>query len=151
MKFEISAVILRPTEQVFGFFKDVDRHAGQKGTLVPAYEKITPGPVGVGTRYREVVQLLPFMTGEILTEVVALEPDRRLAYRYVALGMAGELTYSFEAVEGGTRIVQQQSLLPGGVLRLFGPVIGALFSWMIKRRLAGIKGLLESGARVLCA
>jgi uncharacterized protein YndB with AHSA1/START domain len=114
MEFELTAVINRPLEEVFAFFRDVDQHAGQKGTIVPVYDKITPGPVGVGTRYREVVQVMPFVTGEILTEVVGYEPSRRLAYRYVALGMAGELTYCFEAVKEGTRMVQRQSLRPGG-------------------------------------
>lgn len=110
MDFELSAVVDRPLEEVFAFFRDVDQHAGQKGTIVPVYDKITPGPIGVGTRYREVVQLLPFVTGEILTEVTGYEPGRRLAYKSVALGMAGELTYSFEAAAGGTRVVQRQSL-----------------------------------------
>jgi hypothetical protein len=146
MEFELTAVINRPLEEVFAFFRDVDQHAGQKGTIVPVYDKITPGPVGVGTRYREVVQVMPFVTGEILTEVVGYEPSRRLAYRYVALGMAGELTYWFEAVEEGTRMVQRQSLWPSGLLRLFSPLIGAMFSRMIERRLVGIKGYLESGA-----
>ena len=145
MEFELTAVINRSLEEVFAFFRDMDQHAGREGTIVPIYDKITPGPVGVGTRYREVVQVLPFVTGEILSEVVLYEPDRRLAYRYVALGMAGELTYSFEAVEEGTRMVQRQSLCPSGFLRLFSPVIGAMFSRMIERRLLGIKGLLESG------
>ncbi len=143
MNFEISSVIHRPVEDVFAFFRDVDLHAGRKGTLVPIYEKITTGPVRVGTRYREVVQMTPFMTGEILTEVVGIEPGRRLAYRYVALGMPGELTYRFEAVDGETRIAQQQSLIPSGWLRLLSPLIAAMFSRMIKRRLAGIKEYLE--------
>lgn len=146
MEFELTAVINRPLEEVFAFFRDVDQHAGQKGTIVPVYDKITPGPVGVGTRYREVVQVLPFVTGEILTEIVGYESGRRLAYRYVALGMAGELTYCFAAVEEGTRMVQRQSLWPGGLLRLFTPLIGAMFSRVIQRRLVGIKGYLESGA-----
>ncbi len=147
MDFSLSATILnRPPSDVFAFFRDVHQHAGRKGTLVPAYDKLTPGPVGVGTRYRELVQFLPFVTGEILTELVAIEPGKLLAYRYVALGMAGELTYRFEAVDGGTRIVQQQSLHPRGALRLFSPLIGAMFQRMIKKRLAGIKRMLESGA-----
>lgn len=145
MEFQRTTVINRPLHEVFAFFRDIDQHAGRKGTVVPVYDKVTPGPVGVGTRYWEVVQLLPFVTGEIVTEVVGYEPGRRLTYRYVALGMPGELTYLFEAVEGGTRLVQQQSLRPSGVLRVCSPLIEAMFSRMIARRLIGIKCLLESG------
>jgi hypothetical protein len=146
MEFELSAIINRPLEEVFAFFRDIDQHAGQKGTIVPVYDKVTPGNVGVGTQYREVVQLNPFVTGEIRTEVVGYEPGQLLAYRFVALGMAGELTYCFEAVEGGTRLVQRQSLWPSGWMRLFSPIIGSMFSRMIARRLAGIKRFLESRA-----
>lgn len=146
MEFELTAIINRPVEEVFAFFRDVNQHAGQKGSIVPVHDKITPGHIDVGTQYREVVQVMPFVTGEILTEVVRYEPGRRLAYRYIALGMEGELTYWFEAVEEGTRLVQQQSLWPRGMWKLCSPVIGAMFSRMSKRRLVGIKGFLESEA-----
>lgn len=144
MEFEVRAVIDRPPAEVFAFFRDVDQYAGQEGTIVPVLDKITPGPVGVGTQYREVVQVLPFVRGEIRTEVVGYEPGRRLAYRFVSLGMPGELTYSFESVDGATRLRQQQSLHPHGLARLFSPLIGALFLRMIQRRMAGIKQFLES-------
>ncbi len=146
MEFELSVVINRPLEEVFAFFRDIDQYAGQKGTIVPVYDKVTPGSVGVGTQYREVVQVMPLVTGEILTEVVGYEPSQRLAYRFVALGMAGELTYCFEAVEEGTWLVQRQSLWPSGWMKLFSPIIGAMFSRMIARRLASIKSFLESRA-----
>jgi hypothetical protein len=114
MEFEVTAVINRPPEEVFAFFFDIDQHAGQEGTIVPVYDKITPGPTGPGTRYREVVRILPFLTGEILTELVEYDPYRRLAYRFVAMGMPGELNCDFEAVAGGTRLAQRQSLRPWG-------------------------------------
>lgn len=147
MDFELTTVVNCPLEKVFAFFRDVDQHAGQKGTIVPVYAKITPGPVGVGTRYREVVRVASFVTGEILTEVTGYEPGQRLAYKYVALGMAGELTYRFEGTDGGTRVTQRQSLWPGKWLKLFSPMIGAMFSRQITRRLSGIKNLLENGAQ----
>jgi hypothetical protein len=146
MYFEFTAVINKPLEDVFSFFRDVDQYAGRKGSIVPVYDKVTPEPVGIGTKYREVVQVLPFVTGEILTEVVGYEPNWRLAYRYVALGMDGELEYRFEALEEGTRVVQRQSLWPRGVWRVFSPMIGAMFSRVVGKRLMGIKDLLESGA-----
>ena len=145
MDFELSVIIHRPLEEVFTFFRDMDQHAGQKGTLVPIYDKITPGPISVGTRYREVVRVLPFITGAVWTEIVGFEPGARLAYAFVALGMPGELCYEFEPVATGTRIVQRQSLHPAGWRRLFSPLIRITFYRMIAWRLMGIKNLLESG------
>lgn len=144
MEFEFKTVINRPREDVFAFFRDVDQQGGRKGSIVPVLDKTTPGPVSIGTRYYEVVQIMPFVTGKVFTEVVGIVPYRLLAYRFVALGMKGELTYLFQATSEGTVVVQKQSLLPGGMLKLFGPIIGALFSMMATARLAGIKNLLES-------
>ena len=81
VKFEAHAIIHRWLEDVFGLFRDIDQHAGQEGSVVPVYYKTTPGPVGVGTRYREVVRLLPFLRGEVITAVIGCDPPRRLDYR----------------------------------------------------------------------
>ena len=145
MEFRFTANIKRPREEVFAFFRDVDQHAGQKGTRVPVYDKTTPGPVGVGTRYREVVQVLPLVRGEMISEVTLFDDGECLEYRFTGLGMEGELAYTFEPVEGGTRVVQEQSLRPRGVLRLFSPLIGKMFAAVASRRLQVIKSLLEQG------
>jgi uncharacterized protein YndB with AHSA1/START domain len=144
MDFEFTIVINKPHNQVFDFFKDIDQHAGRKGSLVPVYDRITPGPVEVGTRYYEVVRLFPYVYGKVLTEVIGYEPDHRLAYRFIAMGMGGKLTYWFESVEGGTQVVQQQSLHPRGFMKLVSPLIASLFSRMAGKRLLVIKNFLES-------
>ncbi|MBE0408559.1 MAG: hypothetical protein IBX69_02380 [Anaerolineales bacterium] len=78
MEFEFTTVISRPLDQVYDFFMDIDQHAGRKNSLVPVYKKITPGPVGVGTRYYEEVRLLPYVYGKVLTELISYQPDHRL-------------------------------------------------------------------------
>jgi len=145
MKFRFSVVIAQPPSAVFAFFRDVDQHAGQEGTPVPVYDKVTPGPVGVGTRYREVVQVLPKVRGEMLSEVTCYEEGKRLEYRFSGLGMVGELEYTFEPCDGGTRVVQEQSLHPRGVLQPFSPLIGKMFHAAASRRLLVIKSLVERG------
>jgi hypothetical protein len=144
MQFVFKTVIKRSRKDVFVFFRDVDRHAGRKDSIVPVLDKITPGPVRLGTRYYEVVRIMPFVAGKVFTEILGLVPDQRLTYRYVALGMKGELTYQFNVTSEGTEVEQHQSLVPGGMLKLFAPIIGAMFSRMATRRLSGIKHLLES-------
>ena len=144
MNFEFRAVIARPLADVFAFFRDLDQHAGQEGSVVPVYDKVTPGPTGVGTRYREVIRLLPGLTAEMWSEITAYEPERRLAYRFSGMGMDGLLDYEFEATGEGTLIVQRQSLHPRGLLNLLNPLIKPAFSRAAGNRLEGIKHLLES-------
>ena len=97
--------------------------------MVPVYEKAIPGPVSVGTRFREVVRLLPFLKGEVISEVTGCDPPHRFDYSFVAFGnMDGELTYRLEPVGGGGRVVQRQTLRPRGtLLKLLSPVTGAAF------------------------
>lgn len=143
MHFRFVVLIARSPDIVFAFFRDVDQHAGQEGTPVPVYDKVTSGPVEIGTRYREVVQVLPWIRGEMLSEVISQDEGRRLGYRFSGLGMEGELAYRFEPVDGGTRVVQEQSLYPRGVLRFFSPLIGGMFWVAATKRLHNIKSLME--------
>jgi hypothetical protein len=57
--FELSVAIARPPSDVFAFLRDKDLYPQQADSPVLALEKTTVGATGVGTRYREVVQMLP--------------------------------------------------------------------------------------------
>jgi uncharacterized protein YndB with AHSA1/START domain len=151
MEFEFTAVIHCPPTDVFALFRDVDQYNEHEGSPVPVLDKITDGPVGVGTRYREVVRMMPGVTMTVLSEVTGYEPERYLASEWHSNVMEGHLAYVFEPVDGGTRVVQKMTLEPKGVLRVFSPLIKAMFSRAVGRRLEEIKALLESqvSARVV--
>jgi len=57
MFFELSVTIDRPPEDVFAFLRDKDSYPQKPGSLVLILVKITSGQAGVGTCYREVVQM----------------------------------------------------------------------------------------------
>ena len=143
MDFEFVTVIDCPLADVFALFRDVDQYNEHEGSPVPVLDKITEGPVRVGTRYREVVQMMPFVTMTILSEITEYESERRLASRWWSNVMEGRLAYTFEPVDGGVRVIQKMSLNPKGVLRIFSPLIKAMFSRAAGQRLEGIKALLE--------
>lgn len=149
MEFEFTAVICCPPADVFALFRDVDQYNEHEGSPVPVLDKITEGPVGVGTRYREVVRMIPGIrmmrgvTMTIFSEVTGYEPERYLALEWRSNVMEGHLAYTFEPVAGGTRVIQKMSLKPKGVLRVFSPLITAMFSRTAGQRLEGIKALLE--------
>ena len=150
MEFEFTAVIHCPPADVFALFRDVDQYNAYEGSPVPVLDKVTEGPVGVGTRYREVVRMMPgirmmhsvMMT--IVSEVTGYEPGRYLASDWHSNVMEGHLAYTFEPVEGGTRVIQQMTLNPKGILRVFSPLIKVMFSRAAGQRLEGIKALLEA-------
>ena len=95
MNFELSITINRPPEDVFTFLRDKDQFLQEEGSPVRLIEKITPGPIGVGTRYREIVQITPFIQAEIHSEITYFEPSGALEEDFWASGMSGHLAYQF--------------------------------------------------------
>ncbi|MBN2388243.1 MAG: SRPBCC family protein [Anaerolineales bacterium] len=145
MEFHLETHIERPVGEVFAFLRDIDQHERTDDSVVPVYAKVSPGPAAVGTRYLEMVRVLPQLCFEIRSEVTTLEPERDLAYRWTGPGMHGELAYVFEALDAGTRLYQYQTLHLHGFLRLFSPFVRRAFGGRIQERLGEIKSALERG------
>jgi len=145
MYFDLSITIDRPPGDVFAFLRDKDKFPQKPGSPVLALQQTTPGPPGVGTRYREVVQMLPFYRGVILSVITRFEPGAHLEEDFAGAGMKGHLAYTFLPEDGGTRLIQQETLEPQGLLRLFAPWIERSLSRQLHHRLEGIKQVLEAG------
>jgi len=145
MYYELSISINRPPGDVFKFLRDKDTYPQEDGSPVLVLEKTTPGPAGVGTRYREVVQMLPFVRGEILSEITRYEPDEFLEEDFWGAGMDGHLAYQFLEEGEGTMLIQRETLHWRGILRLCEPVIRPILGRQLRQRLEDIKADLESG------
>ena len=145
MYFELSISINRSPADVFTFLRDKDKYPQEADSPVLLLEKITPGPPSVGTCYREVVQMLPFFRGEILSEITRFEPDESLEENFEGAGMKGHLAYQFLPEGEGTKLIQRETLQYRGVLKLCEPLIQPILGRRLKERLEGIKEDLESG------
>ena len=71
-------------------------------------EKLDPGPPVPGTRYREVVQMLPLVRGEIRSRITRIEPGLWLEEDFEGAAMRGHLAYQFLDVGNGTRLIQHE-------------------------------------------
>ena len=144
MNFELSILIRRPPEEVFRFLRDKDSYQQAPGSPVLVLEKTTPGPVCRGTRYREVVQMLPFVRGEILSVITHYEPGVRLEEDFEGAGMSGHLAYRFTPENGGTRLEQREMVQTQGFLRLLSPIIKQMLARRLWQRLEDIRDVLEN-------
>jgi Polyketide cyclase / dehydrase and lipid transport len=83
-------------------------------------EKITEGPIGVGTRFRAMARS-GRRVGEMLIEVTECDRARRFGSRTVmpSVDVNGGLT--FEPIDGATRISWSWEVSPRAPLRLLGP------------------------------
>ena len=145
MYLELSIVIFRPPFDVFVFLRDKDQFPQKNNSPVILIEKSTEGPPCIGTRYREVVQMLPLVRGEIISEITRFEPGKCLEENFEGAGMKGHLAYQFLPEGDGTRMIQKENLLMKGFLKPFEPIIERVLLPRLRQRLDGIKAILESG------
>jgi len=107
MYFELSILIHRLPADVFAFLRDKDKYPQEADSPVLLLEKTTPGFPGVGTCYREVVQMLPFYKAEILSEITRFEPNEYLeedfkgAVAYLSSDLSSYVTGQNIIIDGG--------------------------------------------------
>jgi len=123
--------------------RDKDLYPQKSGSPVLLLQKTTPEPVGVGTGYREVVRMLPFVQGEILSRITHFAPPGCLEEDFSGAGMTGHLTYRILADNRGTRLIQQQDFQFNWPFRVLTPLIRAVLGRRLHARLREIKSVLE--------
>jgi ligand-binding SRPBCC domain-containing protein len=143
IRIEIPVDVARPVQEVFAYVTDLDR-LGEWQPNVVSVTKQTDGPMGRGTRLRE-VRRGPFGRRiEAIVEISAYEPNRRFDLRIVSGPLPIDGGHEFRETEDGTRIDFVAHGQPTGVLRLAEPFLrGAM-----KRQFSGyyerLKAQLES-------
>ena len=114
-----SAIIARPVPEVFAIAADPDKQLAWDTGGLRRVEKLTPGPLGRGARYRG--DFKGFGTVEF--EFVEYEPDLRFAH--LARMPMGEMRhqFTFESVPEGTRLTQEGILTPNLAGRVMWPLM----------------------------
>ena len=134
-------VIDRSVEDVFDYVAD-ERNEPTYNAQMRLAEKISEGPIGVGTQYRAEV-----VSGgrpvSMVIETTEYERPWRLASMTTMTAMDIAYTLTFEPVREGTRMRWSGEIEPHGMLKLMGPLV----AWMGRRQelriWTGLKGLLE--------
>lgn len=140
-----SILIQVSPEVVFDMLANVHRVRQAEDSPVRTLDLTTPGPPGVGSRYYEVVRMLPFYDGEIISEITAFEPPRLLEEIFTGPGMTGRLKYQMQSMGEATLLTQQQCFSYRGLLRLCEPIIRIPLFRRLRWRLGLIKQGLEKG------
>ncbi len=134
-------VIDRPVEDVFDYVAD-ERNEPKYNAQMRLAEKISDGPIGVGTRYRAEV-----VSGgrpvSMLIEVTEYERPRRLASKTTISAMDIAYTLTFEPVPEGTRMRWSGEIEPHGMLKLMGPLVARMGRRQELRIWTSLRGLLE--------
>ena len=135
-------VINRPVEEVFDFAAD-ERNEPRYNPRMVSSELLSPGPVGLGSRFRAVMGSWPRRT-TMTTQFTGYQRPRRLALttHLSAMEIHGSLT--FDPVPGGTRMRWSWEVAPRGLLKLMSPLMARVGARQERAISTGLKRLLEA-------
>jgi uncharacterized protein YndB with AHSA1/START domain len=122
IQFTIETEIARPPSEVFAYVADPAKLATwQRNTVSVVVEG--DGPVGLGTRLREVHRAPGGKQLASLVEVSEYEPGRVFALRMLEGALPIHARITFEATELGTRVRFGAHGQPSGAIRLAQPLL----------------------------
>jgi len=145
MRVEGQIIIDRPVEEVFDYVAD-ERNEPQYNPQMTKAEKVTPGPVGAGTRFQSV------MTGtgrsaEMTIEFTEFDRPRRIAEHTHLASMEIDGLLLFESAGKATRMKWVWDLEPRGFFKLLGPLVRWIGDRQERRNWNSLKQVLEAPAR----
>ena len=141
-RIEGEIVIGRPVDEVFDYVADQSNEPQYNRQMVRA-QKITPGPVGKGTRFRSAMAS-GGRTAEMLIECTGYDRPELFATTTTMAQADIGYTLRFEPAPAGTRMRWSGQVQPKGALRLLGPLITWLGSRQEQRIWAALKQHLEA-------
>ena len=133
-----------PVDDAFAFVADFANCPAWDPNTVTA-ERLDPGPVGVGARYRLGVR----QRGAVVPmeyRVVTWEPGRRVVLEGAGSNVRATDEIRFEATPTGTRVDYTANILLTGWMRLIEPLAGGAFDRIAKDAAAGMERALDERA-----
>lgn len=139
--FTNTVTIGRPVEDVFAFLADFE-NVPTWNYAIEESAKTSPGPVGVGTIYRQ-TRSIPSRSVESF-EVTVFEPATRLAIQGQIGAFRTQASYELEPVGIGTRLTNDVHVEPSsGVLRILAPLVVLRVKAAVAENLLTLKQVLE--------
>lgn len=135
-------VIRRPVEEVAAFAADPS-NAPRWYADISAVEWETPPPAAVGSRIAFVARFLGRRIAYTY-EITELVPGERLVMRTAQGPFPMRTTYTWEAVEGGTRMTLRNDGEPTGFGALTAPLVERAVRAANRKDLAALTALLEA-------
>ena len=140
--FSIDTHIERPVEEVFAYSTDPDRLATWQTNTVSAVRE-DDGPLGVGSRLREVHRAPGGKELESLVEVSEYDPGRVFGL-HVVEGTPVDARMTFESTNGGTLLRFAGHGQLRGAMRLMQPLLQRVLKRQFARQCATLKEILEA-------
>ena len=139
MELHASVFIARPVDVVFARWSEAERYPDWFGMCIER-RKLTEGPMGVGSKYLAVDRLPPGRRVESTLEIVAFEPNQRMAATLSApINVSWDAR--FEETDGGTRMTFETTAQLSGRRGLLVPLLKV---WANRQVRTGLNRFRES-------
>jgi uncharacterized protein YndB with AHSA1/START domain len=140
--FENTVTIRRSPKDVFAFLANFE-NIPTWNYAISETKKTSPGPVGVGTTYRQ-LRSVPSRSEEGF-QVTAFEPSSRLEVHGDIGPFTATISYLLAPTNDGTRLTNVVDLeLSSGPLRLAAPLAASRVQTAVAANLDTLKQLLET-------
>jgi carbon monoxide dehydrogenase subunit G len=141
---DFTTLIDLPVKDVFAYVANPN-NMSKWNSAVASIQQVTPGAVGVGTKFKTVGEVLGRrLEGEM--QVKAYEPDSQCSFQLNAGPMQMNMTLSFETVGIGTKLSLNVQGNPTGVFKLAESVMTGQVRSLMEGNFTKLKSVLESGA-----
>lgn len=143
IKFTVHTEIARPPTEVFAYATDPTKLATWQTNTISAVAE-NDGPVGLGTRVREVHRAPGGKQLASLVEVSEYEPDRLFGLRMLEGALPIHARIAFEPTELGTRVQFNAHGHASGPMRLAEPLLRLTLKRQFASYCATLKQVLEN-------
>jgi hypothetical protein len=140
ISFANTVEIAQNVDRVYAYIADLE-HTPEWNWAITSSEKITPGPVAIGTQYRQ-TRSVPRPAVEVV-EITGLEEGRRVDVAGSLGSFAARLSYELVASPTGTRLTNSVELDPPIPLGPFADMLGSRVRASVAENLNVLKQLLE--------
>ena len=141
-RIETDIVIDRPVEEVFEFVSNPENDTSWQSGLEES-RLTSEGPMGVGSTHLVVRRFLGKRI-ESLSEVTRFEPNAKIGLNSLSPPGQFAVEYTFEPINGGTRITTVAQADSGGLFKLGEPLVMKMVEAEMRRDFAALKELLEA-------
>jgi carbon monoxide dehydrogenase subunit G len=142
IKVEVSVIIHRPLTEVFAILSNLENNMRWRTGMIAA-QKISTGPIGVGTTYRMINSIFGRrIDGE------AVVSEYELNQKYATVNKSGlpiETKRTFEPVNGGTKVTFAVKTELRGFFNFAKPVLERIGKRRLESDAAKAKALIEAG------
>ena len=139
--FRVNELIDRSPEEVFEYVSNFD-NAPNWLPGVTGVDKITEGPVTVGTRFRE-TRSAAGREGRVEIEVIEYDPPHRYSTQFDQGGYQATSHYTIGAENSGARVDLVFKLRGHGLRALLTPIVSFAIKRQDKYQLADLKEAIE--------